>query len=236
MLEEEKEEKKNYAKYIIIIIILFFVLIIAGGINVASRIYGGIKNPSEIAKNYFEKITNNYSLDIKLNKGEEEYTLNYMSDGVVEMYTSDTFPKIGYLTYNSSYYCFDDNKFKNISSININTIFNDKLYNINFIKKLLEDCDFEVTSLIRAKCILNTDKFFEEYNNFYDENIAIRENEMVPIEVIFDSTRIRNIKIIYDNVVKILDQSSENVEYDIEISDINKNDFSEFIPYLEKKN
>ncbi len=230
------KDKKESRKYLVIIILIFLSVIIIGGIGTGIKLYSGLKDPSEIVNKYFEKITNNYSMNVKLYKGEEEYKLDYMSDGTIEMYSSNTFSKTGYLIYKGNYYCLDNNELKKISSIDINGMFNEKLYNINLIKELLNECHFETMDLIRAKCLLNTKMFFEKYNKVFDENIEVTDEEEVPIEILYNGNIIENLKIKYDNVVKKINQNDENIEYDIKFDDINKNDFSEYIPYIEKKN
>ena len=232
---KKKDKKDNKTLYIIVaIFIVLFLMLYRTGYSGGHRKSG--KELSDIVISFFENIDNNYSLEVTMYKGEEEYTLSYLSDGVISMWTSATFPKTGYMLYKNNYYYLENDDFKKTNSIDINKVFNEKLYDVRLVKKILNKCNYNVTSLIRAKCEFKVNDFFDEYNKLYEENIIPETDDTFEIELIFDDTRIRNIKIEYDNIIKILTKDEDDIEYNLAISDINKNDFSKYIPFIEKKN
>ncbi len=227
------KDKKNL--YIIIAIFIVAVLVLYRASYNSNKPIDS-ESLSKITADYLDKINDNYTLDIIMYKNEEEYKLSYMTDGNVKMYSSDTFPKTGYLVYNGKNYYIENNKIMTSKVLDINRVFNEKLYDIKLIKSVLNKCSYNISSLINASCKIRVSDFFEEYNKLYDENIVSDLDNEIEIEVLYNNNGIEGARIIYDNVVEVLTKNKDNIEYDILIKDVNKNDFSLYIPLIEKKN
>lgn len=232
MLKEEN--KKKYTYIALFVFMLIFIILFRS--NKTEFKYRSNEDVKEIIIKNINKITNNYSLEIELHKNEEEYKLEYMSDSTMKMYSSDTFPVTGYLIYDSKYYQLNNNELEKTKTIEINDIFNEKLYNMELIKNITNHCDINNKSLIRANCSVDLKNFFEEYNKLYNTDIVIPEEGTMNVEFLYDETRIKAVKIDYSNVINYLENANDKIIYDIDIVDTNKNDFSEFVSYIEKNN
>ena len=64
---------------------------------------------SKIVNEYFNGIKDNYALDIKINKNDNEYEYSYESDGTIKMYQIDAYD-ILYLKYKDDYYTYNKDK------------------------------------------------------------------------------------------------------------------------------
>ncbi len=230
----KKENNKNYIYIALFIFMLVFIILFRT--NKTEFKYRSNEDVKEIIIKNINKITDNYSLGIELHKNKEEYKLEYMSDSKIKMYSSDVFPVTGYLIYNNNYYKLNNDKLEKTKLIEINKVFNEKLYNMELIKNITNYCEVKNKSLIRANCSVDLKNFFEEYNKLYNTNISITEDSILDIEYLYDETRIKSIIINYSNVINLIENTNDKVIYDIDITDINKNDFSEYISYIEKIN
>lgn len=210
-------------------IIFFFSFILLLFFGKANSKIKNIKtiNYNEKINKLFENINDNYTLDISLFKNEEKYTLWYSKDKNITLYSSDSFSKLGYVFYNNQFYYLEDNKIHKLDNLDINTIFNEKLYDINFIKHLISKCTLKNKSLIKKECEINTKDYINIYNEYYNEAISLEEND-IEIEIIHDNNKIIGIIIDYDNIF------IDELKYTIDIEDVNKNNFSEYEKLFQK--
>ena len=226
--------KKEVVYVVLFVFMLAFIILFRGKLNKYKP-----RNEEEIKPiliNNINKISDNYTLNIFLYKNEEEYKLEYMTDSKIKMYSSDAFKVTGYLIYNDKYYQLDNDELKKVKSIDINGIFDERYYNFELIKNIIDKCSMKKSSLIRFTCDVKLNDYLEEYNKLFDTEYTTDEESFVEYEFLYDDTRIRSIKIDYSNVINYLDNTSDKIVYLIDIDNINKNDFSEYIEYIEKKN
>lgn len=221
MLEKMLEDKKNKRTLIwIIIFILLFVTFLVLPKKEIKNSEIKRENYNEQIEKLFDKISKNYNLSIKLFKNEREYELEYFSDGIIEMYSSNDFSKKGYLIFENNIYYLENDELVKTNESEIENIFNKKLFDLEFIKKIVNKCDIERVSKIRKKCTLNSKDFLI----LYDETLNNNDNGQVDIEIIHDDSKIRCIIMEYSNVFS----KDEKIQYVLELSNIDSNDFSEY--------
>ena len=231
----EKEGMKKGIFYIALFIFMLIIIIIFRN-NKKTFKYKNEKEVKQTIVENINKISDNYSLNIIEHRNEEEYKLEYMTDSKMQMYSSDAFKVTGYLIYNNQYYQLDNGELKKVKAIEINGIFNEKYYNFELIKNIVDKCEIKKSSMIRFTCDVKLSDYLEEYNNLFNANVVGDDDSSIEFEFLYDSEKVRSINIDYTNLVKYTDNINDTITYSIDIDDINKNDFSEYIGYIEKKN
>jgi len=130
-----EENKKTLLIYGAIFIVCFITLVSFQ--NIAKT---EIQRIEKEFNNILSKNYNNYSETINLYLGEEEYKLDYKTDSKINIYSSDTFSKTEYVSYDNKLYYFENDKLIETNNNEINDMFNDKLYNLlTFLRNIIKN-------------------------------------------------------------------------------------------------
>lgn len=225
-----EENKKILLIYGAIFIVCFITLLSFQNIRKTE-----IQKMEKEFNNILSKNYDNYSETINLYLGEEEYKLDYKTDSKINIYSSDTFSKTEYVLYDNKLYYFENDKLIETNVNEINDMFNDKLYNLEFIINLIKKSKLEFSRDNNAYCIIDLTDFFEEYNQEYNENVVVNGEGKVKVIISFDK-KLNSISLIYDDVIKNLTGEEKEIQYIININNTGNNNFDNYLKYLENNN
>ncbi len=235
MLKNVKKIKKFYEENQKLIYFGLFFLIIIFIILLSPAKYNNkeIKNDVSLDEivNLFNKINNNYSLTIEENINGELKILEYSNDSKVILYEGSKVNDNGYLLYNGKLYMANLKNNKLTKEKSMPNFVNDRLYDLNLLKKVIPHCELEYVNEVKANCKMNLSSYINEYNNLYNENISILEDEKINFEIIHYSNRIGKINVDYTTINKLINNNEDNVFYGIKIYNIDSNDFSDILEY-----
>ena len=226
MLEDLKKTKKFLKDnkkiiYIILILLILIFAIFASPVKFNKKVYHTV-NKDKIVE-LFNKINDNYSLTIEENINGELKKLEYSRDSKVILYEGDLIDKDGYLLYENRLYSLNSKTEKLTKEKNIPSFINDRLYDLNLIKKIIPYCEFEYVNEVKANCKINLSSYINEYNNLYNENIEVLEDEKLNFEIIHYSNRIGKINVDYKSINKLINNNDNDVFYGIKIYNIDSN-------------
>ena len=173
----------------------------------------------------FDKIKSNYSLVVEEEINGKSIKIEYSTDSKLILYEKDD---KGYLIYNNIIYEADKETTKIKKT---NYVIEDKLYNINFIKKIMNYCELEYVNNAKSKCSVKYSDFLNEYNNEYNTNIEINYDNILKFDVVHYSDRIVKVIVDYSQINSLINNSSDTLKYGIKIENIDKNNFDELFNY-----
>ncbi len=225
-----EENTKSMVRYILVFVVGFVVILIMN----AHR----NKNYEQMKDTYndnINKISDNYTLEIKLYKGEEEYTLEYKTDSIIGVYSSETFSKTEYISYNNELFYLENDKIVKTDFNEINGIFDNKLYNLKLLTNLIKSSNGKFNRY-KTKYNIKMNDFFNEYNKLFNDNINPTLEDDIILDVNHDEKSIKSIAIVYDSVIKVLTNEVNETEYVITLKNLNSTDNSEYYKYFEENN
>lgn len=236
VIKKKKEENgteeidKKFIIYGIVFVICFFCLIGLGETRKDKKEYQQTKLSSITSKIY-----NNYSADIKVYDGEEESTLEYKTDSKINIYSSELFPKTEYISYNDELYYLENDNVSKSNMKDINDLFMYQYYDINFILSLFKDCKTKYTNSKTVYCNISLSKYFEHFNKKYNTDFQVKNDNVVIIAIMFDK-ELEKVSIMYDDINRIINNEDKELQYIITLSNINGNDFSDYLKYFNENN
>lgn len=175
------------------------------------------KEYKEISK-IFENIGNNYNLEIIVNSMEDKRFV-YSTDGQIIKIESD---KV-YLSYLNKWYILDnDNIISTEKLIDKEEIY----YNISLIKKALKHCKFENKKDNEIACKMKVSDYVNTRNELNNLTYKVSDNKYITFNIKYDDN-INEIDVDYSYVNKIINNEDKELKYNIKISNINNNDYSE---------
>jgi hypothetical protein len=225
-----EEEKKSWTKeeiiklfaiiFILLVIFLYSVFSGNGNINKNKEIKVDLSNISEL----FKPIDNNYTLIIDKTVNNENTKIEYITDGTLKLYDISG-ENEGYIIYNDKTYVVDSKKIT-IKEYNKKLDFiNDRFYNIDFIKSIMNICDIEVKSNTSFKCSMDVSSYIANYNEFFHSNYIYLGDEQLVFNIKHGNIA-NNINVDYSVINNIITGNQDKVEYNIKIENVNNNDYS----------
>ena len=168
----------------------------------------------------FEKVGNNYSLEVTINDKEEDKII-YSTDGKVEMYKKDK----TYLLSDKKWFLYDEQS-DSITKLESKPLMDD-YYNINIIKRAVKYCnnkekDNEIDCQMKVSDYVNTRN---EYNNL---SYKVTDKELVNF-IIKHNEYVNEIDVDYSYINKIITNEDDSLKYNIKISNVNGNDYSNLL-------
>ncbi len=179
-----------------------------------------------------ENIKDNYSVAITKDDGLEQHSYNYSTDSNLTVIDEGEYSDKVYLVYDNKKYNMniDNHKLTKVKDIEL---LKDNYINIDFIKKIINNCEFEYVNDNNKVCYLSVKDYIDEYNNYFNKEYSSND-EKITINIIYYSKNIKSIIIDYTNVNKIINNSEDNLKYSFVFTDIDKNNYSEIISYYKK--
>ena len=186
---------------------------------------------NEIIK-LFDKITNNYDLTITETKNDKTKELEIFTDGNVKLYEGDYFEE-GYLIYKDKLFKLDsENKKLKQEKSNLDLL-NENYYNLDFLKNLINHCEFEYINPVKSNCSIKTKDIVDGYNLIFNTDYKYEdESDISEFDLIYTSSEIGKINIDYSKLNNIINNNYDSIKYGIKFRNINQNDFSELIDYF----
>ena len=229
-ISERTNLKENLVRGIIYASILVLMLLFILFFNNSKKMRLNRKDFSnEDLMNLLNKINDNYSLTIEYTLNDKKYDIEYSRDSVLELYSLGD---KGYLRYNGKTYEAneDNNKLKLV-----NDEIDDKYYNMNFIKKIMNTCKLEYVNNAKSICSISYADYLNYYNIEYNTNIEINYDNLIKFTVVHYSDRIVKIIVDYSDINKIINNSSDNINYGIKIENIDNNNFDKLLEYYKSE-
>ena len=105
--------------------------------------------------------------------------------------------------------------------------------NLKLIRDVLKECELEIVSDNNSKCNINTFKYIEKYNEYYNTDYK-SDDSKTEISIVYYSNEIHDINIDYTNINKIINESDSKLNYKMTIININENDYSDIYNYYKE--
>ena len=197
---------------------------------------------SEIVNEYFAGIKDNYALDVKIKKNDNEYTYSYESDGTIKMYQISAYD-ILYLKYKDDYYTYNKDKtniVKYNDNVSLEKYVDDKLYNFEFIKAIFNKCEYKHRNQNITECIIKFNDLITIYNNLYNKSYSSYDDTTSVTMLVYNSGKsITNFKMDYRLLNNFISNDTySKYTYNIFITSVNKVEYSDantYFPELFKK-
>ncbi len=220
--------KENILKGILIVLILSLMLVFI----IFSSNKKGYKIPKkDITKEeliaLFDKVNNNYTLEIEKSINNKMTNIEYSTDANVVLYEIDS---KGYLEYQDNYYEVDADTVK-LTKIDKEKI-NDNYYDIRLIKNIIKYCHLEYVNNAKSICSITYSDYINEYNLLFNTNIELTYDNIMKFEIVHYPNRIVKVLVDYSGINKIINYDDKIIHYGIKISNVDENDFSKIIDYF----
>ncbi len=212
---------------------IFLIMIILSFVMHSSRVkkVDITVDKNEIIK-LFDKITNNYDLTITETKNDKTKELEIFTDGNVKLYEGDYFEE-GYLIYKDKLFKLDsENKKLKQEKSNLDLL-NENYYNLDFLKNLINHCEFEYINPVKSNCSIKTKDIVDEYNLIFNTDYKYEDEfDITKFDLIYTSSEIGKVNIDYSKLNNIINNNYDSIKYGIKFRNLNQNDFSELIDYF----
>lgn len=220
---------KSFLIYSALVLIMLVIALIPNNNKIKKNSTTNNINKEEMIE-LFNKIQDNYQMNVTINKDELEEKYTYNTDSNIELYEIENNNEFGFFKYKDITYKIE-NDTKISKEENIPYYVDNPYHNIKFIKTLLDKCEFEEVSTTNTKCIIKETEYINNYNLFFNKNYNNFSTKDMEINIYYNS-KISKIKIDYSNVDKIINNNNNSLIYTLDILNYNKNDFSEIIEYI----
>lgn len=233
MLEDEEKRIKPIV-FISLGVLLFMIVYILFSGKTSLRVSQD-NTPVKInIDELFSNIKDNYTIRVTEEHNDTNITWEYDREKDLILYdlNIDTPQERGYLVYNNKTYLFDDEY--NISPSDDIITDKDNFINLKLIKNVLKECDFTYVTDNSSKCTIDTSKYIEKYNEYYNTEFTSIDSK-TDISIVYYSNEIHDINIDYTNINKIINERNEYLKYKITLSNINENDFTDIFNYYKDK-
>ena len=177
-----------------------------------------------------EKIHDNYTLDIDETIDGETTKLLYSTDSKIDSYELNN--KV-YLYYNNNLYEINQDNYK-LTKTETKKFVNNPYYNINLLKNVFGYCELKYINNVKSTCVIHFNDYIREYNLIYKKNIE-NINIDIKFDIIHFGDKITKINVDYSNINKYINFENKDIKYGIRISDIDNNNFDEFLDYYKKE-
>src|SRR5574344_569053 len=235
---EDKKKKMNNQMYICFGILLFAIAFILFGPkssttnnkteDTISSTTLSETEKEDIIKS-FDKISDNYTLDIEVTQNEKTFNLIYYKESNIELYEGNALDADGYMLYNGKSYVLNNDAVKETKSNNYELLVKKPYYNILLLKNIFKISTYKKNSNFEVECNFTLSDYLKEYNYEYNKNYKVTEDANLTMKVVHYSSGITKITMDYSNIDKIINNSSDNLSYIIKIQNSNENDFSTII-------
>lgn len=180
------------------------------------------------------KIADNYSLVVKKYDNEVESKLIYSKDKDIEIYESKSFTSEGYVKYNNNVYTLTTDKLQKLDKDETKNYFNSKYYNMEFISNTIKASEKVDDTGAKATYKILLSSMLKEYNYIYETTYKTESDKYIEIIVNYSNEQIKTILIDYTYMDELINKNSNSLSYHISVSDIDNNDYSNFISLIEK--
>ena len=127
-------------KKTIVFLMIFFAIMLFALFADKLPYNSGDEITNETLISYFEKLNDNYTLNVSINKNDIEEKHVYYTDSKLELYEDND--GNGFIKYNDKYYKVNEEDFSLSKTDGFD--FTDKYTNVLLIKSLIPYCDFRV--------------------------------------------------------------------------------------------
>ena len=170
-------------------------------------------------------IQNNYTMKVKEEINGIIHHVTNKTDGTISLYEGNLLDTDGILKYQNKYF-YVVPETKELKPYNGDVSFASNLYyDYDFIKNLIPICKLEYVDSDTVKCSISSSDYFFEYNKIKETGINEADGNLVMM-IDYDSDKITNIEIDYNDINKALNSNDDTVKYSIEISNVSTNDNS----------
>ena len=215
-------EKLN--KKTIVFLMIFFAIMLFALFADKLPYNSGDEITNETLISYFEKLNDNYTLNVSINKNDMEEKHVYYTDSKLELYEDND--GNGFIKYKDKYYKVNEEDFSLSKTDGFD--FTDKYTNVLLIKSLIPYCDFRVINKANIECNINVSDYISEYNKIYGSEIPSIDEKML-IHINHLDKYLNYVQIDYTNINKLIDNKDEKLIYKITFDDIGTNDFSDLM-------
>lgn len=235
MLKENNKDKDKLLFLGIFFVIMISFLIFDNNKNVSKNKYKDeeIKKENIIFKseylNNINNISDNYEIKYNMLKDDKKYDLTIFSSYNMKAYSSSYFDNDFLIYNNQNYYINNDEIVPTNDKLNI--LMPEYYYDINVIKKVLNECTFIHDVKNSYKCSFPIKRYLELLDYKYDEN----NNDTFDIKVYLKNSSVYFGTLDYTLVDKILSNSNSDSTCEFEIFESNEN-YSEIIKYYLENN
>ena len=223
-------KKSTFACIIIILFGLLFILLVS-----IFKVRSVDSQPTSVAKDeileLFNNINDNYSLDINITRNDISKRILFSRDSNMELFEGSYYDEDGLLIYKDNVFelISSDNKIVK-SDKNKNDLY-DIYYDIGFLKKLFNNCEFDYINPVKATCMIKVSDYLNEYNQYMNTELTTEEENIIFFDIVYYSTEIGKINVDYTIVNKIINDNDDSLNYGIKIRSINNNDYNDLYEY-----
>ena len=217
-------KKSTYVNFMIVLFGLFFIIVSSFFSNHERRIL----KPSfdgEIIKELFDKIEDNYSLDIDIEMGDITKNVLYSRDKEIELYEGNYFNTDGFMIYNNKVFELSDNKLS--LSEKEPRDFDNAYCSIDMFKKIIDYCEYTYINPVKVNCKMKLSDYLKEYNNYKETSIATDYDDIISFDIVYYSDAIGKILFDYSKVNEVITGNDDYLKYGVRIASVSENDFSD---------
>lgn len=223
--------KKSTFFYIVVLLFAIFFVVITNVFSTSERKTNSGDTPVEHIIKLFNDINDNYTLDIDVTIDEEKYNLEYSCDSNFKLYEGNALDKDGYLIYNDKVYEMSLNNQKLEKSDKEPSYFNNVYFDMNFLKKIINYCDFEYINPVKSTCKVKVSDYLKELNEYENKEFETNYDALINFDIVYYSDVLGKINVDYSKINSIITSSDNYLHYGIRIESINKNDYSNLLEY-----
>lgn len=204
----------------LILVLIFFIVSIIfianNRLRYDNKLEEKVANKIKIIE-LINNIKDTYTLEITKKYKDKSESLSYQKSDKIELYSGDNLSHDGFIVYNNQIFYSDSQEEKLHKDNKTYEFINDKYLDINLYKKVINYCEFEYISNTKSTCNINLSDFIKAYNDLYNTNFKILNDEALTFDVIYTS-RINEINIDFTKINEIINPSKDSVEYHIKVN------------------
>ena len=101
----------------------------------------------------------------------------------------------------------------------------DNFSNVEYVKRIFNHCEYEGASETRAICHVSLNDCIFEYNDLFGTNYELEMDKPLDFNVVYFKSEISSVTIDYTDINKIINNTEDEINYELSFSEIGKNDF-----------